>query len=69
MKALIAYCLSAITYAIGHLAYVICLTENANAIGGWLPWAGITFCPLAFFYFGHFIAKMEPAANRRRTIR
>ena len=46
------FILASITFTLGDLAYTLTFTLNENNIGGVLPFAFLTFAPLAFFLLG-----------------
>jgi len=52
MKTFYGYVLAVITFAFGQLAWILTMTTNPTSLGGWLPWAGITFAPVLFYGLG-----------------
>ncbi len=52
MKMFYGFCLASVTGAFGHLAWILTMTSNPLNLGGWLPWAMLTFAPILFFGVG-----------------
>jgi len=48
------FALSTITIAVGRVAYILTLTTNDTAIGGYLLFGFFTLAPILFFVLGRF---------------
>jgi len=52
MNFVYGFILASITYAFGQFAWILTMTTNPTSLGGWLPWAAITFGPALFYGLG-----------------
>ena len=46
------FALTVISFAVAPVAYIVTLTTNPEAIGGYLPFVFFTLSPILFFFLG-----------------